>query len=126
MAAASTTRSLVHLQEDLFLNSTLPIKNIIQGASVATANPADFTAVAVALNASVKAISGKGERTIPVEELLVDLLTTHGLAISAGVTFYVGASNLIPEFQVRGGWAENGWFFAGIAAYAAAAAIVSA
>ena len=54
----------------------------------------------------------------------VDLLSTHGLAISAGVTFYVGASNLIPEFQVRGGWAENGWFFAGIAAYAAAAAIV--
>lgn len=54
----------------------------------------------------------------------VDVLAAHGLAISAGVTFYVGASNLIPEFQVRGGWAENGWFFAGIAAYAAAAAIV--
>jgi ZIP family zinc transporter/zinc and cadmium transporter len=78
--------------------------------------------------AGVAAAACLGAATIAGAALAdsVDLLATHGLAISAGVTFYVGASNLIPEFQVRGGWAENGWFFAGIAAYAAAAAIVPA
>ena len=30
-------------------------------------------------------------------------LQTYGLAISAGVTLYVGASNLVPEFQDRAG-----------------------
>lgn len=31
-------------------------------------------------------------------------LQVHGLAISAGVTIYVGASNLVPEFQGKKGW----------------------
>ncbi len=47
------------------------------GGSLAHNDPAaDFTAVAVALNASVKTMSSKGERTIAIEDLLVDLLTT--------------------------------------------------
>ncbi len=47
------------------------------GGSLAHNDPAaDFTAVLVALGASVKAVGPKGERTIPVEDLLVDLLTT--------------------------------------------------
>jgi len=33
----------------------------------------------------------------------LDFLRTYGLAISAGVTLYVGASNLVPELQDRGG-----------------------
>ena len=32
-------------------------------------------------------------------------LAEHGLAISAGVTLYVAASNLVPEFQAKRGWA---------------------
>ena len=47
------------------------------GGSLAHNDPAaDFTAVAVALGASVKAVGANGERIIPAEELLVDLLTT--------------------------------------------------
>jgi zinc and cadmium transporter len=42
-------------------------------------------------------------------------LATWGLALSAGVTLYVGASNLIPEFQGKAGWAHNGTFFLGCA-----------
>jgi len=46
------------------------------------------------------------------------VIATHGLALSAGVTLYVGASNLIPEFQGKRGWYHNAFFFAGCGAYA--------
>lgn len=57
--------------------------------------------------------------------LLTDVvpgLHSHGLAISAGVTLYVGASNLVPEIQRRGGWATPISFFLGCGAYFAARA----
>ena len=44
-------------------------------------------------------------------------IATHGLALSAGVTLYVGASNLIPEFQGKRGWHHNAFFFAGCLVY---------
>ena len=47
-------------------------------------------------------------------------LARHGLALSAGVTLYVGASNLVPEFQATPGWRVPLSFFAGCAVYAAA------
>ena len=47
-------------------------------------------------------------------------LARHGLALSAGVTLYVGASNLVPEFQAKPGWRVPLSFFAGCALYAAA------
>jgi zinc and cadmium transporter len=40
-------------------------------------------------------------------------LATHGLAISAGVTIYVAASNLVPEFQAKRGWLSALAFFGG-------------
>lgn len=43
-------------------------------------------------------------------------LEQWGLALSAGVTLYVGASNLIPEFQGKSGWGHNAAFFGGCAA----------
>jgi zinc and cadmium transporter len=46
---------------------------------------------------------------------LFDPLAHWGLALSAGVTLYVGASNLIPEFQGKSGWGHNAAFFAGCA-----------
>ena len=57
--------------------------------------------------------------------LLTDSFTalqSHGLAISAGVTIYVGASNLVPELQARGGWSTPLSFVAGCGAYFAARA----
>jgi len=40
-------------------------------------------------------------------------LAVHGLAISAGMTLYVAASNLIPEFQAKRGAGRPIAFFAG-------------
>jgi zinc and cadmium transporter len=34
----------------------------------------------------------------------IGVLREHGLALAAGVTLYVGMSNLVPEFRKRGGW----------------------
>lgn len=50
----------------------------------------------------------------------VGVLATHGLAISGGVTLYVAASNLVPEFQGKRGWRLPAAFFAGAAAFYAA------
>ena len=45
------------------------------------------------------------------------VLTTHGLALSAGVMLYVGASNLVPEFQHRRGWKVALAFVGGAGAF---------
>jgi zinc and cadmium transporter len=45
------------------------------------------------------------------------MLTQHGLALSAGVMLYVGASNLVPEFQHRRGWSVPLSFIGGAAAF---------
>jgi zinc transporter ZupT len=43
----------------------------------------------------------------------VGFLVQHGLALSAGVTIYVAASNLVPEFQGKKGWKLPAAFFRG-------------
>jgi ZIP family zinc transporter/zinc and cadmium transporter len=52
-------------------------------------------------------------------------LQTYGLAISAGVALYVGASNLVPEFQDRPGFRIPASFVAGSALYFAARSIAA-
>src|SRR3954447_22246041 len=47
----------------------------------------------------------------------VGSLARHGLALSAGVTLYVAASNLVPEFQAKRGWLTAAAFFGGAAGY---------
>lgn len=44
-------------------------------------------------------------------------LRTYGLALAAGVALYVGASNLVPEFQGKEGWGLPVSFFAGCGLY---------
>jgi zinc transporter ZupT len=44
-------------------------------------------------------------------------LATHGLAIAAGVTLYVAASNLVPEFQAKRVWWMPLAFFGGAATF---------
>ncbi len=51
-------------------------------------------------------------------------MTTYGLGISAGVTLYVGASNLVPEFQGKHGWRLQLAFFVGVAMYFGSRAVV--
>ena len=43
----------------------------------------------------------------------LDPLAHYGLGLAAGVTLYVGGSNLIPEFQGKAGWGHNVTFFVG-------------
>src|SRR5438093_3390524 len=47
----------------------------------------------------------------------ISFLVRHGLALSAGVTIYVAASNLVPEFQGKPGWKLPAAFFAGAVAF---------
>ena len=47
----------------------------------------------------------------------VTALATWGLALAAGVTMYVAASNLIPESQHERGWLAQGGIFAGVLAF---------
>ncbi len=51
-------------------------------------------------------------------------LAAHGLALSAGVTLYVAASNLVPEFQAKKGWALPTAFFAGAVTFFVTRALV--
>jgi ZIP family zinc transporter/zinc and cadmium transporter len=55
---------------------------------------------------------------------IVGVLSTWGLALSAGVTLYVGASNLVPEFQAKTGWRLPVAFFAGCVAYLTARTVI--
>ena len=48
---------------------------------------------------------------------VVGRLADYGLALAAGVTLYVGASNLVPEFQNKSGWRPPVAFFAGCGLY---------
>jgi ZIP family zinc transporter/zinc and cadmium transporter len=51
-------------------------------------------------------------------------LQANGLAIAAGVTVYVGASNLVPEFQAKRGWAIPTSFLLGCGLYLAARSLM--
>ena len=51
-------------------------------------------------------------------------LREHGLALAAGVTLYVGMSNLVPEFRARGGWHLPLAFVAGSGTYLLARSLV--
>ena len=78
-----------------------------------------FLASGSSRGAAVLAAAALGAMTI-VGVLVTDMFTglqTFGLAISAGVTIYVGASNLVPELQSRGGWGTPLSFVAGCGAY---------
>jgi zinc and cadmium transporter len=47
----------------------------------------------------------------------VPILQEYGLPLAAGVTLYVGASNLVPEFQGKRGWSLPVSFFLGCVLY---------
>jgi len=56
----------------------------------------------------------------------VPLLSEYGLPLAAGVTLYVGASNLVPEIQGKRVWRLPISFFLGCALYYAARRLVGA
>ncbi len=69
------------------------------------------TAVAAAALLGLATILG-----VAITEVAAPLVR-HGLAISAGVTLYVAASNLVPEFQAKRGWYTPLAFFGGAAIF---------
>jgi len=78
-----------------------------------------FLAAGAGRRKAVLAAAALGASTI-AGVLLTDqwhFLRTYGLAISAGVTLYVGASNLVPEFQDRAGFRIPLSFVAGCGLY---------
>lgn len=81
-----------------------------------------FLASGASKRAAVGAAGALGLATILGVALTGQIagLQTYGIAISAGVTMYVGASNLVPELQRRGGWETPLSFVAGCGAYALA------
>jgi zinc transporter ZupT len=56
----------------------------------------------------------------------VPILSQYGLPLAGGVTLYVGASNLVPEFQGKKGWNLPISFFLGCALYYVARRLVGA
>jgi ZIP family zinc transporter/zinc and cadmium transporter len=85
-----------------------------------------FLAAGASRATAIGAAAALGGATL-VGVALTDIvggLRVYGLAISAGVTIYVGASNLVPELQSRGGWSTPVSFLAGCATYFAARAVL--
>ena len=81
-----------------------------------------FLAAGAARRTALAAAAALGVATI-VGVLLTEYLTglrDIGLAVSAGVTLYVAASNLVPEFQTKLGWRMPLSFFAGCGLFFAA------
>lgn len=56
----------------------------------------------------------------------IGTLRDHGLALAAGVTLYVGMSNLVPEFRARGGWQLPIAFVGGTGTYFVARVLAGA
>lgn len=56
----------------------------------------------------------------------VGALAQHGLALAAGVTLYVAASNLVPALQARRGWGAALAFFGGAVSFFAAERLLEA
>jgi ZIP family zinc transporter/zinc and cadmium transporter len=86
-----------------------------------------FLAAGAGRRRAILAAGALGGMTI-LGVLLTDqwpFLQKYGLAISAGVTLYVGASNLVPEFQDREGWRIPLSFVAGCGLYFVARSLAS-
>lgn len=89
--------------------------------------------------ASIMLVSGNSERRALIAVGLLGLstvagvlmtawvepLAVHGLAISAGVTLYVAASNLMPEVQKERDTISGGAVFLGVAVYVIARAMLT-
>lgn len=86
-----------------------------------------FLAAGAGRRTAIYAAGALGMTTI-AGVVLTDELTVlqhYGLPISAGVTLYVGASNLVPEFQDRPGWRIPASFVAGTIVYFVARSIAA-
>jgi zinc transporter ZupT len=82
-----------------------------EGVTIASVMVAGGQSRARAIGAAA-VLGGATVLGVLLTEQLVPL-AQHGLALSAGVTLYVAASNLVPEFQAKRGWLTALAFFGG-------------
>lgn len=106
---------LVSGQLGVFLFLAVFVHKLPEGVAMASVMLAGGQSATRALGAAalLGAATVLGVLLTEVSRPLVD----HGLAISAGVTLYVAASNLVPEFQARRGWHTPLAFFGGAVAF---------
>lgn len=86
-----------------------------------------FLAAGASRSVAISAAGALGVATV-LGVVLTDAfssLQAYGLGVSAGVTIYVGASNLVPELQARGGWGTPMSFIAGSGVFFAMRALLS-
>lgn len=85
-----------------------------------------FLAAGAGRRAALGAAAALGMATLAGVVLTerVPMLGAHGLGLAAGVTLYVGASNLVPEFQSKSGWRLPTSFFGGCALFFVAQRLV--
>ncbi|MEN8375224.1 MAG: ZIP family metal transporter [Gemmatimonadota bacterium] len=88
----------------------VPAGAALASIMLASGNDRSRTLAAVAVVAAATVV---GALITPASTLL----ERYGLALAAGVTLYVAASNLIPEAQRQRGWLLPGGVFVGVAAY---------
>jgi zinc and cadmium transporter len=81
-----------------------------------------FLAAGRSRAAAIAAAGALGAATIAgiVLTRTVGPLERHGLALASGVTLYVAASSLVPEFLTKRGWRPAAYFFGGCTLYVAA------
>jgi ZIP family zinc transporter/zinc and cadmium transporter len=113
VAIASGFLSSPHLGVLLFL--AVFLHKLPEGVTVASVMLAGGRSVRWALGASI-AIGGATLLGM-LATRSVGALAEHGLSLAAGVTLYVAASNLVPEFQAKRGWRSPLAFFAGVGVY---------
>jgi zinc and cadmium transporter len=112
---AIATSFAVNTHLGLLVFAAIVLHKLPEGFAIASL----FLAAGGTRKAALGAAAALGLATLVggVATGMIDSLAVHGLALSAGVTLYVGASNLIPEFQGKSGWSHNAFFFLGVAAY---------
>ena len=120
VAVASSTRVSSALGALVF--TSVALHKIPEGLAISSL----FLAAGASRRRALAAAAALGAATMlgVVVTDYVQPLASHGLALSAGVTIYVGASNLVPEFQSKPGWRNPLFFFAGCGIYAVARAVV--
>ena len=99
----------VNLGVLLFL--AIVLHKLPEGLTIASLQIAGGASTRAALTSS--AVLGVATIVGVLATSWVGFLAAHGLALSAGVTIYVAASNLVPEFQNKKGWQLPVAFFLG-------------
>jgi zinc and cadmium transporter len=101
----------------LLLFLAVLLHKLPEGVAIAIVSQAPRQAVGAAAVLGLATVLG-----VALTEVL-EPLRVHGLGLAAGVTLYVAASNLVPEFQAKPGWTLPAAFFGGALALLALRAL---